>query len=114
MNVYALTMPAEGAPFYQCDPGAEGTPLPPWFLRIHPTPIMFPRIHLFLMPLLLLHLWPMFNNSTSTQPSLVTSKKTDEYEEMVAQSTSLKCKNPPRFVDFKISSINWRGFDPQH
>lgn len=30
---------------------------PPWFLRIHPSPIMFPRIHLFLMPLLLLHPW---------------------------------------------------------
>ena len=49
-----------------------------------------------------------------TQPSLVTSKKTDESEEMAAQSTSLKCKDPPRFIDFKITGINWRGFDPQH
>ena len=39
------------------DPGAEGTPLPSCFLRIHLSPIMFPRIHLFLMPLLLPHLW---------------------------------------------------------
>ena len=29
MNVYALTMPAEGAPFYQSDHGAEGTPPAP-------------------------------------------------------------------------------------
>ena len=36
-----------------------------------------------------------------TQPSLVTSKKTDESEEMAAQSTTSKCEDPSRFVDFK-------------
>ena len=39
------------------DPGAESTPTAPLVSENSSVSIMFPRIHLFLKPLLLLHLW---------------------------------------------------------